>query len=217
LNLRAVKFLAAIFGLAVGAAPSVGTVVTIAFSGELTSVADGFTLSYPIEVGTPFSGLYSFDPDSASDAIPSDPRVGSYSFPSGYMAVEVGDNAFQSSGGILVAVLNDIPGFNRDLYQATMGSLTSQGILWHAMGLDFESLDSGPFASDALLTTAPDLNDFGFRRSFLGLEQGVRDPRFVGEVTWIAQVPEPGALALLGTGVLLCVQRNRGRARRALR
>ena len=33
----------------------------------------------------------------------------------------------------------------------------------------------------------------------------------------IAQVPEPGALALLGTGVLLCVQRNRGRARRALR
>jgi hypothetical protein len=188
--------LASIFGLVVGVPPAAGTVVTIAFSGELTFVEDGFDLSDPIEVGTAFSGRYSFDPDGVTDTQPDDPRIGSYPFPTGFMSVRVGDNVFESLG-IHLAIWNNLPAGSSDLdiYQAGMGPLSAHGIDWHGVGLDFRNLDSGPFSSDALLTTAPDLNDFGSGRTFLARQQGLRDPRFAGEVHWIAEVPEPAIQA----------------------
>jgi hypothetical protein len=201
--------LASIFGLVVGVPPAAGTVVTIAFSGELTFVEDGFDLSDPIEVGTAFSGRYSFDPDGVTDTQPDDPRIGSYPFPTGFMSVRVGDNVFESLG-IHLAIWNNLPAGSSDLdiYQAGMGPLSAHGIDWHGVGLDFRNLDSGPFSSDALLTTAPDLNDFGSGRTFLARQQGLRDPRFAGEVHWIAEVPEPATFTLLAAGVLMSVQRR---------
>jgi hypothetical protein len=111
--------LASIFGLVVGVPPAAGTVVTIAFSGELTFVEDGFDLSDPIEVGTAFSGRYSFDPDGVTDTQPDDPRIGSYPFPTGFMSVRVGDNVFESLG-IHLAIWNNLPAGSSDLdiYQA---------------------------------------------------------------------------------------------------
>jgi hypothetical protein len=172
-------------------------------------VEDGFDLSDPIQVGTLFSGWYSFDPDGVVDALPGDPHIGSYHFPTGSMMVQVGDNVFQSSGGILVAISDNLPGPDIDLYHASMGPLSAQGIDWHGIGIDFGSSDSGPFSNDDLLTSAPDLDDFELRHLLIAREQGVRDPRFAGEVHWIAEIPEPATFTLLAAGVLIGNRRRR--------
>jgi len=205
----------ALNSLGLGAASAPGAVVTIAFSGELTFVEDGLTLENPIAVGTPFRGWYSFDPDGASDAIPSDPVIGSYHFQAGLMAVDIGANHFQTPGGFVIAIWNNLPGLDSDLYQVSMGPLTAYGVDWQGLGLSLESFDNGPFMSDGLLTSAPNLSDFERRHEFTAGRVGHRDPSIRGNVQSIAVIPEPGALALTALA-LAHVTRRRRPCRRGL-
>jgi len=187
-----------------------GTVISIAYSGTIDFVEEGHSFSGAIPVGTPFSGVYSYDPDGAVDVAPNDPSIGAYLFPDHIIHVEIGTVIF-TSPDLAISILNSNSLFDR-YSVGNSSTFTAYEVEWNSMAVDLRDATGSAFADDALPLGPPALEEFQFSRSFYLARVGQRDPLIKGEVTSLTLVPEPGTLILLLAGAGCAAGRCRGRA-----
>jgi len=172
------------------------------FAGELELVYDEMGLDPSIVVGAPFFGSFSYDPAVDLDTDP-DPGEGRY-YPSGPMTGQVANFAFDTAMDFVIGVVNDsIQGY--DVFAAMTYEFFDPDLLasYHLFLLD----ESGTaLDSDALPVSIP-LEGFTERSFYFRVIYGDDNPAVVfdayGTVTSLTIVPEPGALVLLGAGLLL--------------
>jgi len=197
---------------AIGLTVLAGTVqagpVTFEFAGEINFVRDDDNLlGGDVTVGTPFSGLYTFE-STTPDADPDETRRGLYNDAITFVSGEVAGIAFAGPDGPrgLVEVL-DFPNTSFDAF----GVFADVAFLGASFDLSLDLLDrSGTvFQSDALPTIAPDVSLFDLA-TFSILDGSETIPLSIsGEIT--THVPEPSTLALLGTGLLIALKRRKRR------
>jgi len=92
LKTRSAAILVAMFVFVAGTAPARATIITIAFSGTIDFVEDGFPLADSVVVGMPFAGQYTYDSETP-DNIPYDVAVGGYIIADYTMQVSIGELA----------------------------------------------------------------------------------------------------------------------------
>jgi hypothetical protein len=195
---------------------AVSASVTFQFQGTVTALYDdGVPYGTPwldgsLQVGTPFSGAYTFDPDTP-DANP-EPSRGRYpqTTPPAQFYVDVGNYRFfslPSNPDLSVIVLNDDP---LDTYFVGSASNDATGSFgfglplgqYTAFGWELETGRPGPLSSDALPTSPPTLSAWSYNQFHI-YENASQFPAFVvrGRVTSV--VPEPATDALLALALAL--------------
>ena len=186
--------------------------ITFAFSGFLTDdplLDPDDPFGGTIAAGTTFSGDFTFD-STALDGI-ADPQTANYTSlgaPFG-LSVLIGGNLFTATDALFIGVANDLAGRDQYLVTGIGGDLT--------VFLMLEDLTATVFASDALPLTAPPLGAFAIRSFFLDdPDVGGNQVQIQGEIDSLtcascdaAVVPEPGTLALFGTGLAALLRRRR--------
>jgi hypothetical protein len=198
--------------------------VTFEFAGTVTRVFDSEVfpgdegwIDSSIQIGTPFTGMYTFDPNA--DDLSPDPTRGSYQFPlPGGIEIRVGNYVFRSGGttsdrlrivvedgspfdayavgGSPLEVIGPLPGG-----LASFGPSSYLGARWRLVG------GPGQLASSALPTSPPPLSGWTGNRLEVAFE--VQEPTFGfdGVVTTI--VPEPGSGLLAGAACAWMAWRRR--------
>ncbi len=161
-------------GLALGGAGRAGAEpITFEFSGTVDSVFDGLgALGGSVQVGTPFTGSYTFDSEIPNTAPPVDEgEAGLYHHeapPSG-VQIQIGSFVFRSvpsSPDFDIIVNNDIGFAGADEYGFASHNNEAQGLLpTPELGLDIDwlaqTLFREPFDSIDLPTDPPDLGLLG--------------------------------------------------------
>lgn len=190
------------------ASASAGPVV-VTFSGHLTeTLAPGHiaALGYDpsIAVGAPFSGTFAYDPDTAVDEYPANPRYGDYTIGTN-MIGEVGMVQFEVSN-LVVLVYNDHTigtGGPLDNFVAggTNGELGEKPLVIAALRLGGHA---GIFDSDALPTIL-ELSEFSEANYVdFAIPDPLEDTIVIarGVLASMVLIPEPTTLALL---VFMCL------------
>ena len=202
--------------LVLGSGSASAASITFQFGGTITTL-DGFT-SPPFAIGDPFSLTLTADSADASN----DPGFGSYATTA--VSFFVGSYTGAAPDG-LVQLADDHPVFDDDAWvaRATRADGLNGGavdlFLLGRVGVDLFDQDATAFASDALLPILS-LDEFEGKTFFLFFCLDTRDPScltadaFVqGGITSVtssvSNVPEPGTIALVGSGLLAFYQRRR--------
>ncbi len=161
-------------GLALGSAGRAGAEpITFEFAGTVDSVFDGLgALGGSVQVGTPFTGSYTFDSEIPNTAPPVDEgEAGLYHHeapPSG-VQIQIGSFVFRSvpsSPDFDIIVNNNIGFSGADEYGFASHNNEAEGLLpTPALGLDIDwlaqALFTAPFDSVDLPTVPPDLGLLG--------------------------------------------------------
>jgi hypothetical protein len=198
-----------------GLLPAAGAqadVITFSFGGEITmSEVAG------IAVGDSISGQYTFD-SAATATFPLFPTVAQYDFALLSYAVQIGSfSVTASSGRILVA--NGFSG-SIDVYGVGSDAIATTpvaGLTPHSSFFELVDASQTAIVSFALPLTPPDPSSFGVRTfSVRFVDADNVSFRATGSLAFLAAVPAPGALLLLGFGCLVMAA-DRSRRRRAVR
>jgi len=182
--------------------------VTFAFEGEITSVRDdNGLLGAAVEVGTPFSGVYTFD--SATPDTDPNPRGGVYENAITDFSGLVGGIPFEGPGDSVntIEIRDDWGDPPRDQYVVFIETTLVGHELETLLGLyDITGL---PLVGTNLSSVPPDpaLFEYSVFRVFDSSEQLGISLR--GDVTSLALVPEPATVIMLGLGTWLVSRRRR--------
>jgi len=202
-----------ITALSAAFAPPTGAVpLTFEFGGVIDFVEDGLPISEQIAVGTPYAGIYQFDPEGVVNA--SDlPTLGAYEFGSaGFMIVSIESLTLRTSN-LSAAIENSTL---LDRYVVFNGSpFVAHSVSWQGMALDLRDLTHTAFESTELPLTAPDLNDFQFSRLFSLRQVDHRFPSITGTVDTLTMIPEPSSLVSLFAAAMMVSLRRWHRSRPA--
>jgi len=195
--------------------PAKATLVIIQITAEIDDVYDPYGyLGGKIKVGDIITGMYTYDlstldsnplPQGADYVYRNEPsgiflRVGGFEFKSDPLTldfvIEIINDHF--SGGLsyiyLLISYSNLPLSN--------GSAVG-GISW-----TLEDTTGKALSSDALPTTAPVLEDWGFNRLNIGGGTRARPFGFLGHVTSAEVIPEPSTILFLGLGSLILRKRR---------
>ncbi|UCC28835.1 MAG: PEP-CTERM sorting domain-containing protein [Phycisphaerales bacterium] len=183
-----------------------GHPATFEFAGEITYVADDDgLLGGAVAVGSPFSGLYTFEsttPDSDLD----EPRRGLYADTISFVSGEIAGIPFLGPLAPTDFVdVRDFPNTSFDHY------LVYAEVELLSTALDFKlrlgDQSGTAFQSDSLPLVPPDLALFDSTR-FAVFDGSETIPlRVEGYVTWL--VPEPGTVVLLAFATLIILRRKK--------
>lgn len=207
------KFSRTIFALLLcGFLPAVssGELITIGLTGTIIRADDPQNVfGGQIQIDDTITATYSYE-SSTLDSNPSDPCVGDYwhyTAPYG-ISVHIGDLVFETNPNnvqFIVEIVNDQSG---DSYLIrSRSNICSTGILVNMIDWTLADYSGTVLSSDALLTTAPNLDNWDMD---LGLTiDGPRgwDYLLVADITSVVLIPEPATLLLLAFGVTLFKRR----------
>jgi hypothetical protein len=185
--------------LAAGIGAAQAAPITFRFGGQVTiSPVSG------INIGDSISGLYTFDSDATAQ-FPSSPNVAIYDTGLSSYSVQVGIfSGAASSGRIIVA---DNFGGSIDVYNAGTSVLTGtsmSGLTAFQSFIELSTVSGTALSSFALPLSPPDLSDFSARTIVLRFLDASTMTNYTvrGSLTLLEAVPAPGALAVLGLGLL---------------
>ncbi len=198
--------------LALSAATTNATIVTIGIAGEITYVGRGEWLNENFKIGDIITGRYTYNTDTP-DLFPSNPRSGvywHYSEPYG-ISLRAGDFVFQTDPGnvqFLIGIYNrDIDGDN--YLSASYRNLPlSNGILVNTISWQLDDLSGQALCDDMLPTSAPVLEDW---QSIYGLVVTFGDKGgfgFRATVTTAYLIPEPATFSLLMLGGIFFLRKG---------
>jgi len=183
------------------------TLITIEVEGVVDDVYDPYGyLEGKIEVGTIIEGIYTYDPSVSR--LPG--HQYEFSFPCGVsliaggfkfetdptrvdFAIGIGNNVSEGDGYFFISYRN-IP---------LSAEVPVGGISW-----TLEDSTGKALLSDALATTAPVLEDWGFNRLNIGGGTRARPFGFLGHVTSAEVIPEPSTILFLCLGSLILRKRR---------
>jgi hypothetical protein len=205
--------------------PATAIPVTVVFAGTLDLVDDAFNyLGGSVSVGTSYSATLVYE-NSVSDSNPS-PNFGNYIFPPGLFSFTLSTGGFVfthvTTGIQEIDVINRPAISGGDSVSVDARTFTSGGAL-PAFGLAYASVSlddatGAALSSDALtaipwtipLSSWTSGTELGF---FADIADGnpLTYVQFLGELTSITQVPEPGTFVLVSIGLLAL---GHGRRRR---
>lgn len=195
--------------------PAKASLVIVQITAEVDRVDDPFGyLGGKIKVGDTITGMYTYDL-STLDSNPS-PQGADYVYrnePSGIF-LRVGGFEFKSDPltlDFVIEIINDhFSGGLSDIYLLISYSNLplSNGSAVGGISWTLEDTTGKALSSDALPTSAPFLNDWGF--NFLNFGGGTRAQSFAigGRVTSAEIIPEPATILLLSAWVLLLRKRK---------
>ena len=178
---------------------AVGYPITWEFAGEITSVFDlDELLGGAVSVGTPFSGYFTFDPNTL-DSEPKVITVGLYEGTVHDVFGQLGPFDFDGPVGTgnNILVLDDFPAPDLDSYSIRSGIVLNGEVLRFSLVL--KDLSATVLSTDTLLLIPPPLELFDSAAFRIVAESEVFD--VPGTVTRV--VPEPGTLVLLALGLIL--------------
>jgi|GEM_PF-1077636 len=208
MNRRSVLVLVAVgLVLGFGQRPAHAGLVTWDFGGEIRDIvdADGI-LGGAINVGTPFSGSFTFD-STTPDSDPENASLGVYDGAVTAVSGQIGDHTFFESDdfGSEIQVRSTISGeedHDFGLFASDISFPDFNAVF--DLSLFIKDFDGLTIRTDALPLFPPDLASSSPSMTFT-LDPG--RTAFVGELT--ALVPEPSSLALLAFGSLVLLKRRR--------
>jgi len=204
---RAIIPLLVILGVSCCAGPAQGAIITIAIEGVVDYAYDpyGF-LGVDIEVGDSITGTYTYDTDTPdSSPIEGYAAYWYYDAP-GSISLSVKGVEFKTDPANVDYRIAISDGYqSRDIYSVkTRNNLPLvSGIPVEVVYWLLEDPGQTALSSDALLATAPALDDWPFNQ--LVIHGPTRGESFgiMGHVTSVWVVPEPAAVLLLSLGGLL--------------
>ena len=207
-----------------GSAPAEAALVSYNFSGAITTASDPLA-SFGISPGDTFAGSFTYD--TSLSVVSSGPGNVLYEqpVPIAPSALSVTVNGVQyaaanSSAPLRIQVTNNAGGLQDQFVYHTVfaGSLVqplSGSYPFSNMALSLHD-SSGTVFSSTAIPSSLDLTDFDVAMFSINLSQDLGDPAsetlFLGTITWLTSVPEPGSLMLMLTALPLI-----GLARRRLR
>ncbi len=182
--------------------PATAPPIGVSFAGELTIVEDSLgQLDPSITVGAPFSGSYTYDPDSASDTVAGSGE-GYYEFENP-LTVEVGDSVAEASG-FDIQILYQSFAIGGQKYTVFAQPFVWEGIPVNLMGIDLSTHQTDLLSDDSLPLSLA-LADFGGG----GFELRGDSLRVEGEIQSLVFVPEPDGILMIFVGVSLALARRR--------
>jgi len=185
--------------------PADASPVTFSFSGEVTALEEDWPLEPPIEIGAPFSGSFSYDPELAVDIDP-DPTEGEFHLAASILG-QAGGMDFQIIPGSQVIVQNreTVDSFR------LLGDGSGNGWMDGEFYFELSGGDPDAFPSDAL-PSAIDFADFERAPFYYGCFSPFTLDTYYGIgglITSVSIVPEPTSIMLLAAGgTLLCIRRR---------
>lgn len=205
---RCLALMVAGLALSGDAAVALGELITFEFAGEITSVQDDYgLLGGAVTIGTPFSGLYTFE-STTPDMWPYSLETGVYPATM-VVAGHVGEFQFSGITGTadLIVIGNGSPLDPPDSY-LTSWSVDFAG---QPAGAGIELVDNTgiAFSRDSLPLSPPRLSRFDERTFGIGAGGEIPHLGLLGEITSLT--PEPGTLTLLALGALVLGRRRRMR------
>ncbi len=191
--------------------PTEAALITIQIEAVVDSVDDPFGyLEGKIIVGDIITGSYTYDL-STPDTNPS-LYVGDYEHlaPPAAIFLSVGGTEFRTDLGnvnVFVEVINNNAGIDGYLLISDNNLSLPNSTPVNSISWTLTDYTKSALSSDALLPTAPVLDDWGLNR--LTVNGGTRARPFgiMGHVT--SAIPEPATMVLLGLGGLLIGRRRR--------
>jgi len=192
------------------ALPAKAELVTIKIEAVVDSVDDPFGyLEGNITPGDIITGSYTYDlstPDSNPLGQGADYE---HLLPPCGISLSVGDFVFQTdmtNVNFLIEIINNYPPVDNYLVRSHNNLPLSNGTPIGDISWLLEDSTGNALSSDALPTTGPVLDDWGFNR--LTVNGGTRARAFgiMGHVT--SAIPEPATIVLLGLGGLLLGRRR---------
>jgi hypothetical protein len=197
--------------LALSAATTNATVVTIELTGEITEVAFSKWGNTEIRVGDQITGFYTYDTE-AYDENPL-PTVGRYRYSSPPCGITLTVNGllFQSDPGnvdFYVKVFNDFPGdpFTTDrFYISSERNEEVSGVPITFISWQLDDRTGTIFTSTSIPSSPPALEAFDWQGLYILGPRG--SALLIGRVTSVTQVPEPMTLLFLAAGALAFVRR----------
>jgi hypothetical protein len=185
--------MAGILAVAIHGSTVVAAMITFQFGGVITSVSDaGGALGGDVNVGDPFSGTYTFDPDTP-DGEPADPSRGLYEPLGALMTLSAGSVTVVSGPSALHAIVVEDNWLGlRDLFLMGGYSFESGSLSVGEMEIRLSDPTQTAFDSDGLPLTPPVLTSFT-TRTLIFQGRGSFDVR--GELTTLT--PEPTAMLLI--------------------
>lgn len=215
-RLLAVGTLLAFFG----SSPAQAALVSYNFAGAITTASDPL-VNFGIVVGNPLAGSFTYD--TSLGVVSSGPGnvVYEQSAPLTFSVTVNGVqySAANSSAPLRVQVTDNSGGLNDQFVFHTVfaGSLVhplSGSYPFSNMALSLHDSSATVFSSTAIPSSL-DLNDFDIAGFSLNLSQALGEPEsetlFLGSITSLTPVPEPGSLVLLLTALPLMIRLSRRR------
>jgi len=184
--------------------------ITFKFDGVIDVVDDeNNVLDGAVQVGSPFTGVYTFDSDTA-DAWPDDLQRGRYDSPGPTMNLTIGGlEVVVESGNAKINVANDF--YGSDIYRVGgTQSFMAGDLVIQEMGFKLEDPTGSALDSDVLPVRPPNLTDYAQRWfGILGEKTGVGGFKFWGEPASLVLIPEPATFVLISGAALVVGRRRR--------
>ena len=188
-------------GLGTGAYPATGYPVTFEFAGEITHVwDDDGLLGGAVTVGSPFSGLYTFE-STTPDSDPHEPRRGLYEGSLLAVSGSTGGLSYLGPQGFQNLIEVTDP-FDSYIVKTEVAFVDETLEFFLRLG---DSTGTA-FSSDFLPLSPPDLSDFDATRFAIFDESEAIPLSIQGAFT--SFVPEPAAVVFVGIGLCLLSRRR---------
>jgi len=195
------------------ALPAKAELVTIKIEAVVDSVDDPFGyLEGNITPGDIITGSYTYDlstPDSNPLGQGADYE---HLLPPCGISLSVGDFVFQTdmtNVNLLVEVVNNNAGIDGYLLISYNNLSLPNGTPVNSISWTLIDYTKSALSSDALLATAPVLDDWGFNRLSFGGGTRARGYVIEGDVTSAVVIPEPATVLLVSFGGLIFVRRGK--------
>lgn len=195
-------------------AVSYGELITIGLTGRVDVADDPHNyFGGQIQVDDTVTGTYTYD-TSVLDSEPCDPSIGAYWYynaPCG-VSVSIGSFNFKTDPNNVqfsVGIGDNYPGFG-DIYDFSSHSNLSlpNGTLVDSIIWQLTDSTGLALSSDALPTTAPNLDDWNMNYATLDIHGGQFSDYYIAvDVTSAVLIPEPATLLLLIFGIAICKRR----------